>query len=226
MPTLNLKVAPLQNPERYQALAAALTSLTADILGKRPEVTAVIIDDLPRARWSVGGSAVQGATAQLEIAITAGTNTEAEKARFIEAAYRELQRQLAPDGDFEMASYVAVRELPATDWGFGGQTQRARQLVPHIARAAESTRPLAGGRVAQAKFREAAQAMGIGQRQIQQHQADRLAVLLIERQRLGGIHAPAIEHLYRDPHDPEARLFLHYGDLVDGTGAPGGFNYF
>ena len=26
-----------------------------------------------------------------------------------------------------------------------------------------------------------------------------------------------IEHLYRDPHDPEARLFLHYGDLTDGT---------
>jgi GDPmannose 4,6-dehydratase len=27
-----------------------------------------------------------------------------------------------------------------------------------------------------------------------------------------------IEHLYRDPHDPKAMLFLHYGDLVDGTG--------
>lgn len=27
-----------------------------------------------------------------------------------------------------------------------------------------------------------------------------------------------IDHLYRDPHDPEARVFLHYGDLVDGTG--------
>lgn len=27
-----------------------------------------------------------------------------------------------------------------------------------------------------------------------------------------------IEHLYRDPHDPSARLFLHYGDLTDGTG--------
>jgi GDPmannose 4,6-dehydratase len=26
-----------------------------------------------------------------------------------------------------------------------------------------------------------------------------------------------IDHLYRDPHDPEARLFLHYGDLSDGT---------
>ena len=27
-----------------------------------------------------------------------------------------------------------------------------------------------------------------------------------------------IDHLYRDPHDPEARLFLHYGDLSDATG--------
>ena len=27
-----------------------------------------------------------------------------------------------------------------------------------------------------------------------------------------------IDHLYRDPHDPEARLFLHFGDLADGTG--------
>jgi GDPmannose 4,6-dehydratase len=27
-----------------------------------------------------------------------------------------------------------------------------------------------------------------------------------------------IDHLYRDPHDPEARLFLHHGDLADGSG--------
>lgn len=27
-----------------------------------------------------------------------------------------------------------------------------------------------------------------------------------------------IDHLYRDPHEPDARLFLHYGDLSDGTG--------
>jgi GDPmannose 4,6-dehydratase len=27
-----------------------------------------------------------------------------------------------------------------------------------------------------------------------------------------------IDHLYRDPHDPGARLFLHYGDLTDGSG--------
>lgn len=27
-----------------------------------------------------------------------------------------------------------------------------------------------------------------------------------------------IDHLYQDPHEPNVRLFLHYGDLTDGTG--------
>ena len=27
-----------------------------------------------------------------------------------------------------------------------------------------------------------------------------------------------IDHLYRDPHKPETKMFLHYGDLTDGTG--------
>lgn len=129
MPTLLLKIAPLHNPERYQALAAALTRLTADLLGKRPEVTAVVIDDLPLARWAVGGRAVQGATALLEISITAGTNTAAEEARFIREAFHELQRQLAPGGHLEPASYVTVRELPASDWVYGGETQQARRAA-------------------------------------------------------------------------------------------------
>jgi 4-oxalocrotonate tautomerase len=133
MPTLSLKIAPLQNPDRYQVLATALTQLTADLLGKRPEVTAVVIDDLPSGRWWVGAAPVAGATAWLEISITAGTNTEQQKARFIEAAFEELQRQLAPGGSFEVASYVTVRELPATDWGFGGKTQRVRQLAKVVA---------------------------------------------------------------------------------------------
>jgi len=36
--------------------------------------------------------------------------------------------------------------------------------------------------------------------------------------RSSSFNTDRIEHLYRDPHDPEARLFLHYGDLTDGTG--------
>ncbi len=128
MPTLNLKIAPLQNPERYQALARALTDLTAQFLGKRAEVTAVIIDDLPAARWYVGGRDAQRPTALLEISITQGTNTPSEKAAFIEAAFAELRRQLGHStGVLEKASYVIVREVPATDWGYGGQTQASRK---------------------------------------------------------------------------------------------------
>ena len=129
MPTLNLKIAPLQNPERYQQLARALTVLAAELLGKRPAVTAVIIDDLPAAQWYVGGEDVQRPTAMLEISITQGTNTPAEKSAFIRAAYEELERQLAHGGRLEEASYVIVRELPATDWGYGGRTQLERKVA-------------------------------------------------------------------------------------------------
>ena len=134
MPTLHLKVAPLQNPERYQALASALTTLTANILGKRPDVTAVIIDELPAARWYVGGRAVQRPTALLEISITQGTNTAEEKADYIQAAFAELQRQLGDDrGSLEAASYVIVREVAASDWGYGGHTQLARRNAQQVA---------------------------------------------------------------------------------------------
>ena len=118
MPTLQLKVAPLLNPERYRALAHALTRLTAQHLGKREEVTAVVIDDLPAARWYVGGRDVERATALLEITITAGTNTEPQKQAFIAAAFAELEQQLGHGQPLEEASYITVREVAATDWGY------------------------------------------------------------------------------------------------------------
>jgi GDPmannose 4,6-dehydratase len=53
-----------------------------------------------------------------------------------------------------------------------------------------------------------------------------LAELLLQKgyevhgivRRSSSFNTDRIEHLYKDPHDPDARLFLHYGDLVDGTG--------
>jgi GDPmannose 4,6-dehydratase len=52
-----------------------------------------------------------------------------------------------------------------------------------------------------------------------------LAELLLEKgytvhgliRRASTFNTLRIEHLYQDPHDPEARLFLHYGDLTDGS---------
>ena len=52
-----------------------------------------------------------------------------------------------------------------------------------------------------------------------------LAELLLEKgyevhgvvRRSSQFNTGRIDHLYQDPHDPAARLFLHYGDLTDGS---------
>ena len=138
MPTLTLKISRPQNAVGvatalpYKAIAQALTRLTALHLRKRPEVTAVMIDELPAGQWHIGGEPVQSSTVYLEISITQGTNTSAQKAAFIEAAFTELQQQIGQGAPLAPASYVIVREVPATDWGYGGQTQESRrQTIAH-----------------------------------------------------------------------------------------------
>lgn len=126
MPTLQLRIAPPPSKQLRQELATVLTELTAAVLGKRAEVTAVIIQGLAADEWFIGGSAVQDGTALLEIDITAGTNTAEQKGEFVRAAHAELERRL---GALAQASYVIVREVAAGDWGYAGQTQRARQLA-------------------------------------------------------------------------------------------------
>ncbi len=37
------------------------------------------------------------------------------------------------------------------------------------------------------------------------------------KRRSSSFNTQRIDHLYADPHDPKARLFLHYGDLTDAT---------
>jgi len=120
MPTLQLRVSPPLAAERLAVLVGRLTHLSTDILGKRREVTAVVVDEVWKGRWFIGGRPPQHATAMLEIRITAGTNTAEEKEEFVAAAFEELQRQL---GTLEEASYVVVQEMAATDWGYGGMTQ-------------------------------------------------------------------------------------------------------
>ena len=124
MPTLQLKLMPPLAAPVQAALAAELTQLTATVLGKRPEVTAVLVEVVPQ--WFIGGTSVAQPTAWLAISITAGTNTAEQKAAFVAQAYALLQRHL---GSMAPASYVIVHELPASDWGYGGQTQAMRQAA-------------------------------------------------------------------------------------------------
>jgi GDPmannose 4,6-dehydratase len=52
-----------------------------------------------------------------------------------------------------------------------------------------------------------------------------LAELLLEKgyevhgiiRRASSFNTERVDHLYQDPHEPDTRLFLHYGDLSDAT---------
>lgn len=65
MPTLNLQITPPVDEARAQSLARALTTITADTLNKRVEVTAVIIESLPTTHWHIGGRPPSRPTARL-----------------------------------------------------------------------------------------------------------------------------------------------------------------
>ncbi len=108
------------------ALVHRTTDLLAGILSKRPEVSAVLVEPASTdATWAIGGSA-QRRAAHMEVLITAGTNTDAEKARFVEAAHR-LLAEMTPG--LHEATYVVLREPAAESWGYAGRTQAARRAA-------------------------------------------------------------------------------------------------
>lgn len=129
MPTLQLKLAPPQPADRLASLAGRLTDLSTRILGKRREVTAVVVEELWPGRWFIGGRQVSDATALLVIRVTQGTNSAEEKQAFVEAAYEALSQEIGP---LHEASYVVVQEVPAGDWGYGGRTQAQRKALAVI----------------------------------------------------------------------------------------------
>jgi len=128
MPTLHLHTTAVLDDTARSTLAQALTELTAEVLGKRPEVTAVLLHHHRPGQWFIGGVAAEAQpTAQLGIDITTGTNSADEKAAFVAGAWQLLNRALGGATGLALASYVIVREVPATDWGYAGQTQAARR---------------------------------------------------------------------------------------------------
>ena len=129
MPILTLKLSDNAHIQNTQALAQGLTQLSADVLHKRADVTSVVFQRIAANDWWVGGEALDQVLMQLDIRITQGTNTEAEKAAFITQAFALLPEHLAAGQTMHATSYISVQELPATDWGYGGFTQQQRRVA-------------------------------------------------------------------------------------------------
>lgn len=144
MPYLDIRLAnsTLDDAAR-RTLGRRSTALLRDVLGKRADLTAVSITELPSSSWMVGERLQSESglpAAHAEVTITSGTNTAEQKARFI-AAMAALLKEILPR--LHEATYVLVREIDARSWGYDGSTQEARKQSGTGARA---------GTVAEAEF--------------------------------------------------------------------------
>lgn len=130
MPYLQITLAPDSlDPAGRDRLAAAATRLLADLLNKRAEVTVVRIAATPASQWyGAGGPLPQlGRAAFAEVRITRGTNSDAEKARFLAELHRLLEAEAGP---MSAPTYTVIQEVPRTDWGYDGLSQAERSGRP------------------------------------------------------------------------------------------------
>lgn len=127
MPILTLKLSAHAQLTDANALARDLTTLSTQVLHKRADVTSVLFERVSADDWWLGGDTSAHVLMQLDIRVTQGTNTEAEKAKFIAEAFALLSRCLAQGQQMHATSYISVQELAATDWGYGGCTQQQRR---------------------------------------------------------------------------------------------------
>ena len=59
MPYVNIKVTPEDlTPEKKALLIQGVTTLLHDVLGKNPETTIVVIDEVETDNWGIGGQQV------------------------------------------------------------------------------------------------------------------------------------------------------------------------
>ncbi|KQY09266.1 hypothetical protein ASD37_02050 [Mycobacterium sp. Root135] len=111
--------------ETVNRLATSITDLLAQDMRKIARITVMNVDLQPERFWYVGATAVSGVGGHLEVLLSAEINTDEEKATFIAHAYDALQDIL---GDLASIFYIAVREIPALDWGYNGIPQGARTV--------------------------------------------------------------------------------------------------
>ena len=129
MPILNVKVSAQPSAALTRDIGELLLDLTARILRKPRELTAIAIDYVDPEHWLVGGvplSAQGKRSFYFDIKVTDETNTKDEKARYIRAAFDGFARLL---GDLHEESYIHVHDVRAAAYGYGGHTQEYRYHV-------------------------------------------------------------------------------------------------
>jgi 4-oxalocrotonate tautomerase len=128
MPILNVKLCTTPSPETSLRIAATLTDLTVEVLKKKRELTAVVIEYVAPAVWFVAGAQVGAqpySTFHLDIKVTEGTNTKDEKATYVSRVFTAIENVIGPVAP---ASYIVIHEVRGDSWGYQGETQEYRYI--------------------------------------------------------------------------------------------------
>ena len=128
MPYLNLKLCGETSQETASLAAKCLTDLTAEVLKKKRELTAVAVEFVAPSRWFIAGTSLGDQSLRsfyLDIKVTEGTNTKDEKALYASRVFAGIE---AIVGTLAPASYIVIHEVRADAWGYQGQTQEFRYV--------------------------------------------------------------------------------------------------
>ena len=130
MPILSVQIGAHRSPALTNAIKDLLLDLTQRILHKSPAVTAIALQYVDPQDWFIAGRSLADwgqSSIYFDIKITDETNSKAEKAAYIAAAFAGLGEIL---GDLHEESYIYVQDVRATAYGYGGKTQEHRYQHP------------------------------------------------------------------------------------------------
>lgn len=126
MPYLNVRISIPESSDTADKIVAVLMKHTSEVLGKKPDVTSIEVDFVAPDLWFVGAvrmSDQKAVTFYLDVKVTEGTNTKAEKAKYIGNVFSDFEALLGP---VTAASYIVIHDVRADAWGFEGRTQERR----------------------------------------------------------------------------------------------------
>ena len=132
MPILDVKFSTPIERDLRSAIAATLSSVTARVLRKNPELTAVVVDQIDPRSWFVGGPSLaeqHKASFFLDIRVVDGTNLKDEKADYLREIFAAMEAILGP---VNPESYVHVHDVRADSYGYGGLTQEFRYIRSRV----------------------------------------------------------------------------------------------
>jgi 4-oxalocrotonate tautomerase len=128
MPLITLRTSKVLSTPLKRCIAEGLSLATEKILRKDRNVIVILFNVADQCdQWWVGNNFKDDGVDifELNIAVTKGTNTDAEKREWIAVAW-QLATEVFVTAPYP--NYISICELEGTNWGYNGLTQNQRKV--------------------------------------------------------------------------------------------------